>query len=82
MLGTSRVYSDAENGELWITDRHMPGNGGTDLTPSAAEIVAAKAHGLLVAVDPTSKARVYFTPLDKPGTKAPASWPAGVPGPV
>ena len=48
-----------QNGELWITDRDMPGNGGTDLTPSAAKIVAAKAHGLLVAVDPNSKTRVY-----------------------
>ena len=60
----------------------MPGNGGTDLTPSAAEIVAARQHGLLVAVDPSSKARVYFTPLENPGSKAPASWPAGVPNPV
>ena len=76
-------YTRMQNGELWITDRHMPGNGGTDLTPSAAEIVAAEAHGLLVAVDPNSKeARLYFTPLEKLGAKAPASWPAGVPAPV
>ena len=76
-------YTRMQNGELWITDRHMPGNGGTDLTPSAAEIVAAEAHGLLVAVDPNSKeARLYFTPLEKLGAKAPASWPVGVPAPV
>ena len=70
-------YARMESGELWITDRHMPGNGGTDLTPSAAEIVAARQHGLLVAVDPISKARVYFIPLEKPGAKALSSWPAG-----
>lgn len=72
-----KEYIRMQNGEKWITDRHMPGNGGNDLTPSSEEIVEAKAHGLIVAVDPHTKKRVYFKPLNRDGAKVPAFWPTG-----
>lgn len=70
-----KEYIRMQNGEKWITDRHMPSNGGNDLTPCSEEIVEAKAHGLLVAVDPHTKKRAYFKPLNRDGAKVPAFWP-------
>ena len=36
--------------ELWITDKHVPGNGGMNLTPSPDEVLEAEKHGLLVGI--------------------------------
>ena len=60
-------------GERYITTRHMPGNGGTDLTPSRALISAAKAAGLIVAVDPVNKTPLFFKahPSRPPPAKLP-----------
>ena len=63
-------------GDSFITDKHMKGNGGSDLTPPSSVVVAAEAHGLLVAIDPDSGDKVFFQPH---ATKAP---PAKVPAPA
>lgn len=60
-------YTRMMNGERYITTKHMSGNGGTDLTPSAMLIREAKRQGLLLAIDPDSKRVVGFKPhSDKP----------------
>ena len=54
-------------GERYITNKHMAGNGGTDLTPTPALITAAKAAGRIVAIDPSDKKPLYFKPSpDRP----------------
>ena len=61
-------------GDSFITTKHMKGNGGSDLTPSSALVLAAQAHGLLVATDPESGSRVFFQahPTKPPPAKVPA----------
>ena len=60
-------------GERFITDKHMVGNRGMDLTPSAALILSAKAAGMLVAMDPTCQKPLYFRA--HPSKPAPAKLP-------
>ena len=55
-------YARMQAGERFITNKHVSGNGGTDLTPSPAMIDAAKTAGLLVAINPADKTPVCFTP--------------------
>ena len=55
-------YARMQAGERFITNKHVSGNGGTDLTPSPAMIDAAKTAGLLVAINPANKTPVCFTP--------------------
>ena len=60
-------YTRMQAGELYITNNHMAGNGGTDLTPTPALISAAKTAGLIVAIDPSDKKPLYFNPSpDRP----------------
>ena len=47
-------------GERFITNEHMPRNGGHGLTPDVSLIQAAETHGLLVAVDPHLASEMLF----------------------
>ena len=55
-------YTRMMDGEDFITDKHMIGNGGKDLTPDKDDILAAEKLGLLVALDPDTKTPLYFRP--------------------
>lgn len=49
-------------GARFITNGHMPGHGGSDLTPPMDVIVAAQNNDLLVATDPNTMRLVFFKP--------------------
>ena len=68
-------HARMQAGERYITTKHMAGNGGTDLTPSTALISAAKAAGLIVAVDPANKTPLFFKahPTRPPPAKLPVA---------
>lgn len=72
---TSRPqFQRVSNGEKFVVDDHMPGNGGTDLTPPCEQIKAAAKRGLLTAIDPTTREYVYFRQCaDNPRSKIPVT---------
>lgn len=55
-------YQRMISGERFITDRHMPGNNGTDLTPPSALIQRSERAGFLVAIRPGFKFAEFFRP--------------------
>ena len=50
--------SRVEAGELWITDKHVVGNSGNNLTPTPEDTVAYAQQGKLVAINPVTRALV------------------------
>lgn len=63
-------YTSMKAGNLWITDKHIEGTGGLDLTPTPSEVLAAEAQGRLVGINAETKNREYFVPhAERPGLK-------------
>ena len=50
----------ASAGELWITNRHVPGNGGTDLTPEPEKVISCEENNEIVGIDPNTRDYVTF----------------------
>lgn len=66
-------FTRMKNGELWITDKHVFGNGGLDLTPKPADVLEAETQSRLVGINALDKTFEYFYPHPtREGLKVPA----------
>ena len=50
-------YERVNAGDLWITNKNVLGNGGTDLTPTPEKVLECEENNELVAVNPETLAR-------------------------
>ena len=55
-----REFESAQSGDLWISKKHIVGNGGLDLTPKPEIVLQAAANNQLVAIDPTSFQHIFW----------------------
>jgi len=53
-------YARVQNGDLFITDKHVVGNGGLDMTPLPQETLTAEESGKLVAIDATTHTMITW----------------------
>ena len=53
-------YERVQNGDLFITDKHVVGNGGLDMTPLPQETLTAEESGKLVAIDATTHTMITW----------------------
>ena len=53
-------YARVQNGDLFITDKHVLGNGGLDMTPLPQETLTAEESGKLVAIDATTHTMITW----------------------